>query len=154
MNSSNVGTCLAQRLTEAGLRDFFCFPGDFNLVLLDLFLKNPGLRMIGCCNELNAGYAAEGNEGLRYHFQMQYGSIGWATGATLGMAQAAPSRPFTMTGYGSFQLTAQEISTMIRHEANPIIFLINNRGYTIEAETVASTPRLIVPPAPLGWAFP
>ena len=25
-------------------------------------------------------------EGARYHFQMQYGSIGWATGATLGVA--------------------------------------------------------------------
>ena len=27
-------------------------------------------------------------EGARYHFQMQYGSIGWATGATLGVALA------------------------------------------------------------------
>ena len=25
-------------------------------------------------------------EGARFHFQMQYGSIGWATGATLGVA--------------------------------------------------------------------
>ena len=25
-------------------------------------------------------------EGAKYHFQMQYGSIGWATGATLGVA--------------------------------------------------------------------
>ena len=25
-------------------------------------------------------------EGAAYHFQMQYGSIGWATGATLGIA--------------------------------------------------------------------
>lgn len=27
-------------------------------------------------------------EGAKYHFQMQYGSIGWATGATLGVALA------------------------------------------------------------------
>ncbi len=72
--------------------------------------------------------------GMRYHFQMQYGSIGWATGATLGVALAAPRRTITLTGDGSFQLTAQEVSTMIRHGANPIIFLINNRGYTIEVE--------------------
>jgi Thiamine pyrophosphate enzyme, N-terminal TPP binding domain len=35
-------------------------PGDFNLILLDQILENPRLRMIGCCNELNAGYAADG----------------------------------------------------------------------------------------------
>ena len=30
------------------------------MVLLDQFLKVPGLRMYNCCNELNAGYAADG----------------------------------------------------------------------------------------------
>ncbi|MFY8215432.1 MAG: thiamine pyrophosphate-binding protein [Chthoniobacterales bacterium] len=74
--------------------------------------------------------------GARYFFQMQYGSIGWATGATLGVALgAAPGRrTIALIGDGSFQLTAQEVSTMIRHEATPIIFLFNNRGYTIEVE--------------------
>jgi pyruvate decarboxylase len=74
--------------------------------------------------------------GAGYHFQMQYGSIGWATGATLGVSLAggAERRTVALIGDGSFQLTAQEISTMIRHGANPIIFLLNNRGYTIEVE--------------------
>jgi pyruvate decarboxylase len=35
-------------------------PGDFTLALLDEFLKETGLTMVGCCNELNAGYAADG----------------------------------------------------------------------------------------------
>lgn len=35
--------------------------------------------------------------------------------------------------YGSFQMTAQEISTMIRYNLNPIIFLINNGSYVIES---------------------
>lgn len=74
--------------------------------------------------------------GARYFFQMQYGSIGWATGATLGVSLAAGNRRRTISliGDGSFQLTAQEVSTMIRHSADPIIFLLNNRGYTIEVE--------------------
>ena len=55
-----VGTYLARRLHDVGIRHFFEVPGDFNLVLLDEFLKNPDLQMIGCCNELNAGYAADG----------------------------------------------------------------------------------------------
>ncbi|MFZ0380391.1 MAG: thiamine pyrophosphate-binding protein [Solirubrobacteraceae bacterium] len=57
---STVGTYLATRLEQAGVRDYFVVPGDFNLLLLDQILENPRLRMIGCCNELNAGYAADG----------------------------------------------------------------------------------------------
>ena len=60
MSGSTVGSYLAARLAQAGLRDFFGVPGDFNLVLLDELIKQPDLRMIGCCNELNAGYAADG----------------------------------------------------------------------------------------------
>jgi pyruvate decarboxylase len=70
-----------------------------------------------------------------YEFQMQYGSIGWSVGATLGYAQAAKNkRVIACIGDGSFQVTAQDISTMIRCEQRSIIFLINNGGYTIEVE--------------------
>eukprot|EP01018_Ginkgo_biloba_P000833 Gb_33733 [translate_table: standard] len=70
-----------------------------------------------------------------YEFQMQYGSIGWSVGATLGYAQAAQDkRVIACIGDGSFQVTAQDVSTMIRCEQRSIIFLINNGGYTIEVE--------------------
>jgi indolepyruvate decarboxylase len=62
-----------------------------------------------------------------------WGSIGYTTGALLGTLAAAPDRRHILfTGDGSFQLTAQEISTMLRHDYQPLIFLINNHGYTIE----------------------
>jgi pyruvate decarboxylase/indolepyruvate decarboxylase len=35
-------------------------PGDYNLVLLDQLLRNKRVQQVGCCNELNAAYAAEG----------------------------------------------------------------------------------------------
>jgi len=60
MDQVTVGSYLAQRLEEIGVRDYFAIPGDFNLTLLDELLKNPVLKMINCCNELNAGYAADG----------------------------------------------------------------------------------------------
>ena len=60
MDQMTVGEYLAQRLEEVGVRDYFAIPGDFNLSLLDELLKNPRLKMINCCNELNAGYAADG----------------------------------------------------------------------------------------------
>lgn len=74
-------------------------------------------------------------KGCGYEFQMQYGSIGWSVGATLGYAQAVPEkRVIACIGDGSFQVTAQDISTMIRCGQKTIIFLINNGGYTIEVE--------------------
>ncbi|XP_050381844.1 pyruvate decarboxylase 2 [Argentina anserina] len=73
--------------------------------------------------------------GCGYEFQMQYGSIGWSVGATLGYAQAVPEkRVISFIGDGSFQVTAQDVSTMIRNGQKTIIFLINNGGYTIEVE--------------------
>ncbi|KHN26768.1 Pyruvate decarboxylase isozyme 2 [Glycine soja] len=74
-------------------------------------------------------------QGCGYEFQMQYGSIGWSVGATLGYAQAAPhKRVIACIGDGSFQMTVQEVSTMLRCGQNGIIFLINNGGYTTEVE--------------------
>ena len=74
-------------------------------------------------------------EGCGFEFQMQYGSIGWSVGATLGYAQAAQDkRVVAFIGDGSFQVTAQDVSTMIRCGQKNIIFLINNGGYTIEVE--------------------
>jgi pyruvate decarboxylase len=74
-------------------------------------------------------------DGCGYEFQMQYGSIGWSVGATLGYAQGAKDkRVISCIGDGSFQMTVQEVSTMIRYGQRNIIFLINNGGYTIEVE--------------------
>ncbi|KKK20254.1 hypothetical protein ARAM_004109 [Aspergillus rambellii] len=56
----NIGTFLAYRMQEIGISDYFVVPGDMNMNLLDEILKNKALRMVGCCNELNAGYAADG----------------------------------------------------------------------------------------------
>lgn len=55
-----IGTYLAARLEQIGLRHYFAVPGDYNLALLDEVLKNKNLQLISCCNELNAGYAADG----------------------------------------------------------------------------------------------
>jgi TPP-dependent 2-oxoacid decarboxylase len=72
-------------------------------------------------------------KGTTFIGQTFYGSIGYTVGATLGAACAAPERRAVLfIGDGSFQLTCQDISTMMRQHLNPVIFLINNDGYTIE----------------------
>ncbi|KVI03330.1 Thiamine pyrophosphate enzyme, C-terminal TPP-binding [Cynara cardunculus var. scolymus] len=289
-SEATLGRHLARRLVQIGISDVFSVPGDFNLTLLDHLIAEPGLNLVGCCNELNAGYAADGYARSRgvgacvvtftvgglsvinaiagaysenlplicivggpnsndygtnrilHHtiglpdfsqelrcfqtvtcyqavvnnledahelidtaistalkeskpvyisiscnlpaiphptfsrepvpfslspklsnlmgleaavdaaaeflnkavkpvmvagpkMRMQYGSIGWSVGATLGYAQAATNkRVIACIGDGSFQVTAQDVSTMLRCGQNTIIFLINNGGYTIEVE--------------------
>lgn len=69
--------------------------------------------------------------------QVLWGSIGYSVGACQGAALAARDagssrRTILFVGDGSFQLTAQEVSTMIRLGLKPIIFVICNDGFTIE----------------------
>jgi TPP-dependent 2-oxoacid decarboxylase len=72
-------------------------------------------------------------EGATFIGQTFYGSIGYTVGASLGAGMAAKDRPLVLfVGDGSFQVTCQDISTMIRNHLKPVIFLINNDGYTIE----------------------
>ncbi|KAJ5725280.1 Thiamine pyrophosphate enzyme C-terminal TPP-binding [Penicillium malachiteum] len=81
--------------------------------------------------------------GVQPIFQLLWCSIGFAMGATVGAAIAAREqeqasenslrrRTILFTGDGSLQMTAQEISTLVRQELSPIIFVICNDGYTIE----------------------
>jgi len=65
--------------------------------------------------------------------QSYYSSIGYCTPAALGAALARPEkRPVILTGDGAFQMTAQEVSTLIRERCPALIVLINNDGYLIE----------------------
>ena len=64
---------------------------------------------------------------------INWGSIGFSVGALLGALTAAPERRHILfVGDGSFQVSAQELSTILRHDHKPVIFLVNNGGYTIE----------------------
>ncbi|GBQ07077.1 alpha-keto acid decarboxylase family protein [Acetobacter cerevisiae] len=58
--SYTVGTYLAERLAQIGLKHHFAVAGDYNLVLLDQLLMNKECEQVYCCNELNCGFSAEG----------------------------------------------------------------------------------------------
>lgn len=69
--------------------------------------------------------------------QILWSSIGYGVGATQGAALATKEvgqghRVICFEGDGSFQLTAQELSTIVRHELDVTMFLIENSGYEIE----------------------
>jgi indolepyruvate decarboxylase len=71
---------------------------------------------------------------------IMWGGIGYSVGALLGTLTAAPQRRHLLfIGDGSFQESAQELSTILRHDLKPVIFLINNGGYTIERGYMGKT---------------
>jgi indolepyruvate decarboxylase len=68
-----------------------------------------------------------------YIAQGGWQSIGYATPAAFGASIAAIERRVLLfTGDGALQLTVQEISSMLANHCRPIIFILNNDGYTIE----------------------
>jgi indolepyruvate decarboxylase len=97
----------------------FIRPGD--VVLADIGTSSAGTGGLRMPN----GVAVIG--------QPLWAAVGYALPALLGTLLAAPQRrQLLFIGDGAFQMTAQELSTILRRGLKPIIFLINNNGYTIE----------------------
>jgi indolepyruvate decarboxylase len=73
------------------------------------------------------------HENVGFICQAFYCSIGFTVPGALGVGLADRSRrPIVFVGDGAFQMTAQELSTVIRQGLAPVFFLMNNRGYTVE----------------------
>lgn len=92
----------------------------------DIVVAEAGTASLGI-SDINFPDKAE------FHTQALWTSIGWATGAAFGTSIADRNRrTILVTGDGSHQLTANEIGSFGRYGVKPIIFVINNSGYTIE----------------------
>lgn len=62
-----------------------------------------------------------------------YTSMGFAVPASLGAAVARPQeRTVAVVGDGAFQMTGQELSTLIRHKFHHICIVLDNKGYGTE----------------------
>lgn len=62
-----------------------------------------------------------------------YTSMGFAIPAALGVQCANRDlRPLVIVGDGAFQMTCLELSTTLRHGFNPIVLVLNNKGYGTE----------------------
>ncbi|EIO8644807.1 alpha-keto acid decarboxylase family protein [Salmonella enterica] len=59
-NPYTVADYLLDRLAGCGIGHLFGVPGDYNLQFLDHVIDHPTLRWVGCANELNAAYTADG----------------------------------------------------------------------------------------------
>ena len=110
MQSSLFYACL-QRFLQAG----------------DLLVAETG----SCLLQLNA-HRLPANVAMES--QTLWGSIGWGTPATLGCALAEPDRRVVLvSGDGAHQLTAQELGVMHTAGTQPIVIVLNNGIYGVEA---------------------
>jgi indolepyruvate decarboxylase len=76
---------------------------------------------------------------LRIHRQTEfispayYTSMGYAAPAALGAMVARPDlRPVVLIGDGAFQMTGMELSSIVRRGLNPIVIVLDNKGYGTE----------------------
>ena len=59
--------------------------------------------------------------------------MGFAVPASIGAQLARPKlRPLVLVGDGAFQMTGMELATVVRYGLNPIVVVLNNRGYGTE----------------------
>ncbi len=62
-----------------------------------------------------------------------YTSMGFAVPGALGVGCANKDlRPVVLVGDGAFQMTGMELSSIVRQRQDPIVLVLNNRGYTTE----------------------
>ncbi len=62
-----------------------------------------------------------------------YTSMGFAIPAAVGVQVAnRDRRPIVIVGDGAFQMTGLELSTAVKLGFNPIVLVLNNKGYTTE----------------------
>jgi indolepyruvate decarboxylase len=64
-----------------------------------------------------------------------YTSMGFGVPAALGVQLANPRlRPLVLVGDGAFQMTGMELAAAVRYKLNPIVVVLNNRGFGTERQ--------------------
>lgn len=91
----------------------------------DVFVMETGLMSL-------SGAFLHLKKGMEYISQTLWGSIGWATPAAFGVNMGTNNNVILFTGDGAHQLTVQELANFFEHDLKPVIFLLNNKGYTVE----------------------
>ena len=76
-----------------------------------------------------------------FAIQLQYGSLGWGIPAALGYSQGLKDcgrkgRLVVIQGDGGLQMSAQEMSALLRYQASVIVLVMANTTYLVENEIV------------------
>jgi len=100
---------------------------------LNLFLREDTIVV---CDVGDAMFGAADlfiHRGTEFLAPAYYTSMGFGVPAAIGAQLAQPRlRPLVLVGDGAFQMTGIELATVARYGLNPIVILLNNRGYGTE----------------------
>ena len=130
----SVGDFLLKRLAELGARYLFGVPGDYNLWFLEQAERSNQIEFVGCCNELNAAYAADGFARLRGFSALvtTYG-VGELS-AIAGVAGAYAERVPIVCIIGAPPLGAIEERALLHHtlgDGNFVNMLSSHRDFSV-----------------------
>ncbi|UTH01687.1 alpha-keto acid decarboxylase family protein [Macrococcoides canis] len=101
--------------------------------VINAFLKKDDILLAEQGTSFFGAYDLSLYKGNQFIGQPLWGSIGYTFPALLGSSLADTNRRnVLLIGDGSLHLTVQALSTMIRKDIKPVIFVVNNDGYTVE----------------------
>jgi indolepyruvate decarboxylase len=155
------------RLYDIGVTDIFGVPGDFAFPVHDAIIRHPDINWIGCCNELNAGYAADGYARIRgvgaVSTTYGVGELGVISAVAGSYAEHLPV--FHLTGMPN--MATQEDRSLVHHTLGNGEFalfqtmaesVVGATAILTPANAVAETERLITEALynrrPVYFAFP
>jgi indolepyruvate decarboxylase len=91
-----------------------------------VIIADVGDSLLGACDLTLVHHAT-------FYGPAHYLSMGYAIPASLGIKLARPEvKPIVIVGDGATQMSCSELGTIIKHKLNPLVIIINNRGYTTE----------------------
>jgi indolepyruvate decarboxylase len=113
---------IVQRLADEGITDCFGVPGDYAFPVCDAVDRNADIRWVGCSNELNASYAADGYARVRGAAML---STTYAVGELSALngvmgAKAERSLVFHVVGMPSYQ--NQRLRKIMHHTFGDGVF--------------------------------
>src|SRR6266545_864463 len=122
MKAATVIDYIVQRIVDEGVQHCFGVPGDYAFPVGDAVDRNPNIKWIGCSNELNASYAADGYARARGAAML---STTYAVGELSAIngvmgAKAERSRVFHVVGMPSYQ--NQRLRKTMHHTLGDGIF--------------------------------
>jgi TPP-dependent 2-oxoacid decarboxylase len=100
---------------------------------LNSFLRDDMIVIADVGDALFAGLGLSIHGRTKFLSPAYYASLGFAVPASLGAQLAEPNaRPLVLVGDGAFQMTGMELSAIARYGLNPIVIVLNNKGYGTE----------------------
>ena len=67
--------------------------------------------------------------GRKVHLSMAFASMGWAIGASIGVAKGSSAQTVCVSGDGSYLMSSQELSTAVQENLNLIFVILNDSVY-------------------------